>query len=430
MAGLKQEDRFPELVEALSTLSWSYPFWATLIYDMLSLVVSREYPTLAVGGGKLYINPDYFINELTPMNRLSGIGHECGHEMFMHPEKMRGYQKNGFDGEPFDSMRYNMAGDYVINDMLKVMGVGELHRDWLWSAHIHYEDGVDDVYRRLKPKEPPPGGGGDQGDPNDSSCESGDGEGPASPAQQYDILDKEGNVVDETPSMGAPQDTHLAGEDSPHTEQDWKQAVASANAAAKAIGKGSSRMDKFVDDYIDTKRPWDKILRDLIVKQRGRDRRNNHRINKRKLHQYKLVVPTKHSHKIGDVLIVDDVSGSVSQHETTLFKSAVTEIFLDCRPKSIRVLCVSSTIHSDDTFTSVSDFEQWQPTGSGGTDMEAGFRHVADDPHYKPHVAIVLTDGHTFTYAGNEPPYPVIWVSTQRAADTFAYGKVVMMDDV
>jgi predicted metal-dependent peptidase len=421
----KSNDRFPELVETMSTISWTHSFWATLLYDMLKIRVTEEFPTLAVGGGFLYINREYFVDKLTAMNRLAALAHEIGHEMFMHPEKMQGYQTNGFDGEAFDAFRYNVAGDYVINSMLQIMKVGQIHEDWLLSPHFNYLDGVDDVYRRLKPKDPPPEDGGEGGE-GQGDGQSGDGPGEPAP-QQYDILDKDGNVVGETDKFAKPQDTHLSGKISPHTELDWKTAIAAAHEGAKAIGQGNAEMDKFVDGYIDTKRPWNAILRDHIVIHRGRDRRNYSRLHKRRMHQFGLVTPTKNSHKIGDVLLIDDVSGSVSNHEQKLFKSAIVEILLDCRPKSIRVMCVASNVIHDETFKTITDFEGWEPRGTGGTDMEAGMREIEGED-YDPHVCIVLTDGYTNT--SEAPPYPVVWVSTGAQPDEFAYGRVVMMDDV
>mgnify|MGYP001052826999 CR=1 FL=1 len=88
-------------------------------------------------------------------------------------------------------------------------------------------------------------------------------------------------------------------------------------------------------------------------------------------------------------------------------------------------MSVSSVVMSDDTFESLDEFEDWQPTGTGGTDMEAAFRHLEDDADF-PDVCIVLTDGYTTTSHEGQPDFPVIWVTTQQ--EDFAYGAVVKMD--
>lgn len=417
--------QYPELTETMSTLSWAYPFWSTLLYDMMKLEVTEDLPTMGVGGGKLMINIEFF-RTLTAPKRLAAFAHEIGHEMFFHPAKMKEYEAGGFDGEPFDWQRYNFAADYVINDMLKQMKVGELDEGWLWSPHISYKEGVEEVYRRLKPKTPPPSQSG--------SCpEDGDGDGKGQPAPksagspQYDIMDDDGKKVGETPKGAKCQDEHAFDEESPHTEMEWKTATSNAHESAKAMGKGSAEMDQFIDGYIDTKRNWEQIFRDFFVKQRGRDRRNYKKIHKRRLHQYKMVMPTKHSHKIGKVGVIFDVSGSVSMLEKKICKSVIAEVLLDCRPQEMRCVCVAYDVipDSDVIFKNVSDFEGWQPRGTGGTDMEAGFRYFEKD-NYIPHVCIVLTDGHTaFT---TPPPFPVIWISTQLAAKDYPYGSAVLMD--
>ena len=57
--------------------------------------------------------------------------------------------------------------------------------------------------------------------------------------------------------------------------------------------------------------------------------------------------------------------------------------------------------------------------------MEAGFRYLMEDGHI-PDLCIVLTDGWTSTH--EEPPFPVLWISTDAKPEEFNYGHVIMLE--
>lgn len=424
----------------MSTLSWSHPFWATLIYDRLTLKITDEIPTLGVDGHYLYVNEKYFTEECDDMEQIFALAHEVGHCMWFHPQRWMTYLKNGFDGESFDPHRANIAGDLIINAMLVHMGVGRIKRhdppqpgDWLLSPNVHWTDSFEDVYRRTKPQQQG-GGGGGSGDPQ-SGASGGDSGNPQSGPNGGDQMPNGsgGFVIEPHPERGgspdtitAPksQDTHIAN-DSTVSEIEWKQSVEAAAMGAKAIGKFHQDMQAMVDGYVEVKRDWKQELRDYFVRHKGRDRRDWRRANKRKMHQFHTFVPKRNSWKVGNVLIVDDWSGSVSSDERDWFKGTMSAILTDCVPKELRVMGTTTRVCKDEVLKTPADLDNWHREGTGGTDMEAAFR-VALDDGYLPDVCVVLTDGYTpFTH---EPPFPVIWVSTQKRVEDFPYGRAVKME--
>jgi hypothetical protein len=422
---------------------------------MLTTKLTESIDTLAVGGGILWVNRGYFTDpKFSDGNRVFMIAHELCHEMLFHPALMEEYMLSGIDGEPFDGMRMNYAMDYCDNDMLVKMGVGEYHEEWLLSPHFTYEDNIVDVYRRLKPKNPPPqqgGGGGDQdgqsgsgqgagsgspdgqqgggaspdaGQPGPASDQAGEGSDPGK--VQYDILDKNGNKVGETPASQRPMDTHDFSAPSPHTKDDWKQAVAGAYQQAKSIGAGSAMMDRFVDEYISTKRDWRKELRDYITAHRGRESFDWKKPHKRKMRERRIPIPTRHSYRLGDIVKIHDVSGSVSHDEHILCKSAGLEIIGELPPKRLRILCCAEHVTDDTECTDLDDYRDWQPKGTGGTNMENAFKYLIEDGHI-PDLCIVLTDGYTgFT---EPPPFPVVWLSTALEVEEFPYGHAIKLEE-
>lgn len=436
---LRPKESFPEWTKTLSTIGWAYSFWATLLYEMLKVSITEAMPTLAVGGGKLYVNRGYFTDpKFDDHHRVFMVAHELSHEMLDHPAMLQQYQQTGIDGEPFDAYRMNMAMDYCINDMLVKWKVGRYHKDWLLHPQFTYEDGILDVYRRLRPKNPPrqpQSGGGGQGSGQSSSGQSEspnetdqtEAQGSETPqSSQYDILDKDGNVVDETPAGAHTQDDHsLFNEASPHSRQDWKQAVAGAYQQAKEMGHGTASMERWVDEFITPKRDWKRELWDYVTPHRGRDTFNWQKPHKRKLRERGIPIPTRYSHKLGVLAWIYDVSGSVSQREHMALKGAGVEICTQLPPKQLRVLCCASSVTDDQEFDDPLQYADWQPKGGGGTDMQAGFRYLMEDG-YIPDLCIVLTDGWTSTTEA--PPFPVLWISTDAKPEEFNYGHVIMLD--
>jgi predicted metal-dependent peptidase len=184
-------------------------------------------------------------------------------------------------------------------------------------------------------------------------------------------------------------------------------------------------MARAITDVLEIPTAWDEVLSDFFKAHSGFDMRNIKRPNKRRLYQNGIYIPTRYGWQIEKVALIFDVSGSVSGAETSLFKGTILQIMEQCRPKEVRCLCVNTRVMSDDTFEDLDEFRQWKPTGTGGTDMEAGLRFLEEDG-YDPDVCIVLTDGETYTSTDNEPGFPVLWVTT--SAIDFAYGAVVKMD--
>lgn len=432
-------------VTTLSALSWSHPFWATLIYEQLSVVFDHPgVPTLAVGGGKLYVNTGYFGDpKFNSNHRIFMVAHEVSHEMYFHPDLMKQYAASGVDGEPFDARRYNIAADYVINAGLIHFRIGEYHHDWLQHDQFTWEMNVLDVYRRLKPPTPPPpppgGGKGDEDEDGEKSDDDAAGDGGVSPedtdgeeqpgqggCSQYDILDTNGNVVGQTPEGQGPQDDHRFDDESPHDANDWKEAVAGAQQQAKSMGtEGSVDFNRMIDEYLTPDKDWKREFQEYVTVRRGRSNTDRRRVHKRKMHERGIPFPIKQSHELGKLLLIHDVSGSVSMEEHKLCKGTSLDIFSQCRPTEVRVMSVASQIMSDDTFTTIEEYADWNPTGSGCTDMEAGFRRCIKED-WIPVLAVVLTDG--YTPFSEPPPFPVVWLSTALEEGGYPYGRAIKIE--
>jgi predicted metal-dependent peptidase len=434
-----KQERFYELTEAVSTLSFNQPFFACLIFDKLVIVVTTDIDTLAVDGRRLYINKEYFLS-LNPDQRVFALAHEVLHAMFMHPSRMKQYALTGLCGRSFMPNVFNIAADLVINRALIESKIGEFKQGWLFDERVESGERVEHVYERLLPPEQPCSGGGSSGDgdeedDNDGDSGNGDsGDGDQEPddsggagsedddADQPFRLDGTGEELRSSQTV----DKHIEeASDAEHSEVEWKAAAAAASISAKSMGKMPGSLEQLVEDFLRPKRNWYEILADFIRSKSGFDQRNWRRPNKRRMYQQRLYIPTRHSWVIEKVLIIYDASGSVNQQEFATFIGVTTEIFEQCRPGEIRCLCVDTRVSSDETFTDLGEYANYTRKGGGGTDMEEGIKYIVEEG-YDPDCCLILTDGYTDTHAQYEPPFPVLWVTT--GAEEFAYGQVVKME--
>lgn len=429
-----KQERFYELTEAVSTLSFNQPFFACLLFDKLVLVVTTEIPTLAVDGKRIYINKEYFLS-LNPDQRVFALAHEILHAMFMHPSRMKQYSTTGLCGRSFMANVFNIAADLVINRALIEADVGEFKQGWLFDDRVESGELVEHVYERLLPPEQPcsSGGGSSDGDEEEDSsggngsgddqeqdegCGAGDDDG----SSEAYRLDGSGKELRSSQTV----DKHIEeADDAEHSDIEWKAAAAAASISAKSMGKMPGSLEELVENFLRPKRNWTEILADFIRSKSGFDQRNWRRPNKRRMYQQRLYIPTRHSWVIEKVLIINDASGSVNQEEFGTFIGVTTEIFEQCRPGEIRCLCVDTRVSSDETFTDLGEYANYTRKGGGGTDMEAGLRYIAEEG-YDPDCCLILTDGYTDTHAEYAPSFPVLWVTT--GSEDFAYGQVVKLE--
>src|SRR5262245_58044286 len=137
------------------------PFFSSLLFDMMDVQIGKFphifgglTPTAATDGKRIYIDED-FLSGLKLPESVFLVCHEIGHAMWMHMARAKGYSDLGFEGEQFDPRRWNHAGDYVINDMLKTSQIGEMPKGGLHNSKYPHTMQVEDVYRDLKDKMPP-----------------------------------------------------------------------------------------------------------------------------------------------------------------------------------------------------------------------------------------------------------------------------------
>jgi predicted metal-dependent peptidase len=361
------------LAKARTALVLEHPFIGNVALNM-PYVVDYSIRTAATNGKEIRYNP-HFVDSLNDEERKFLVAHECLHPMLEHT-----YRRNGRDHK-----RWNQAGDYVINKLLSDEKIGKVIEGALLDDNIYKAGGgsTDGIYTLLP--EPDGEGGNGHGDPLDDCNDGGDT--PAEKAQQ---------------------------------EAEWKVRVAQAAQAAKMMGKMSAGLERLVGEILKPKVDWRDVLRKFVEKCKT-DQRTWSKFNRRFLAQG-IYLPSVSGEAIGEIAFAVDCSGSITQDVVNQFAAEIHTVKEDGNPSKIHVVYFDSEVSHYECYGRDDDLDI-KPHGGGGTAFSPVFKYFAEHD-INPVACIFLTDLCCNDF-GDQPDYPVLWVSTDEG--TAPFGEVVLM---
>ena len=369
-------DIMKRLSKAKTTLVLEHPFFGSIALGMPN-VLDDSIPTACTNGKEVRYNPD-FVDRLTDGNIVFLVAHECFHPMLSHIWRLSGR----------DPKKWNIAGDIIINQMLKDEGIGDFIEGGCLDKDL-FDRGngtTDGVYNLL------PDGTGD--DPDGPDGDKGIGQ---------DIAPPEGGEAERN------QD-----------EAEWRIKVAQASQAAKMAGKLSAGLERLVSEVLQPKVRWEDVMNKFVVKAKT-DLRTFARANRRFLSQG-LYLPSFTGEILGECVFFIDCSGSIDDKEIAQFAAEVRKVHTDLNPSKLHVVYFDSEVSHHDTFLP-DDEVSVQAHGGGGTAFSPLWKFIEDND-IQPVVSVVLTDLCCYDW-GDRPEYPVLWVSTCNEEAPF--GEVVMM---
>jgi len=364
----------PLFQKARSRLVLDNPFFGTLCLRLKP--VEWEEPTGAVDGVNLFYNLKWF-EKLTELERVGFLAHEVMHVVLLHILRR----------EERHAHKWNVAADYAINNHLVaenfILPKGGLVDDEYLNMSTEH------IYNVLP--EPPSGW-------DNVSFDSG----------------KCGGVLDHPQSDGK-------AETQGAIEAALTVAINQSAEAAKAQGKLSANMETLISDVTAPKVDWRNVLARFLRANNKSDftwQRPNRRFIANGLY-----LPSLHNPCLEDICIAVDTSGSISDDELQQFTSETSYILQELNPERIHLIQCDSDVQDDTEYSRESLPLKVKYTGRGGTAFSPVINYI--NKKYPSTAALVyLTDLEACDF-GDEPHYPVLWVTT--SATEAPYGEIIGM---
>jgi len=374
-------DGLEEFTKARSQLILSNPFFGTLALR-LTPIPDVDIETACTDGECIRYNPKWFL-KLREQERIGLIAHEVMHVALMHMLRR----------DHRDPVKWNVAGDYVINGALIKSKFILPHTELIDSK---YDDmSTENVYSLL---------------PDDIK----NGVGPG------DILLLAGNdpggcgAVIDHPSIS---DGSAAGK----FEAEIEVAVQQAADIAKAMGKLPGHLQTLIEKALAPKVDWRMTLARFLRANNKSDFswiRPNRRFISRGLY-----LPSLHTPCLEEIAVAIDTSGSISEDELLQFTGEITSILHDTNPERIHFLQCDTEVRADDEYTRESLPLKVTYKGRGGTSFAPVIDHI-NTKHPGVSALVYLTDLESNDF-GDKPPYPVLWVTT--SSTEAPYGEIIQI---
>ena len=380
-----------------SKLLWEHPFWGTLSLRLEFREMGEETrtwakeilgskATMATNGKSIEYAPE-FVESLSDQELMFVLAHEVCHCMLQHHLRREGR----------DAMLWNIAGDLVINDMLKENSCGTAPPNTLSDEKGEFKDmSAEEVYAKLMKKAQKGSGGG-----------KGKGVGGSSGGKE------------EVPGWGAVKDAP-SGTSVEVERAKRKAAVEDAATAAKSIGKLPAGIERIINKIIVPKVDWRQVLATWLQERLPVDyswlRRNRRFTN--------VYLPGRDGFTIGRIVIAIDTSGSCwSEDILSRFLGAVQGLRQSIPCHVDIISCdVQPTNHRH--YAPHESILDYKLCGGGGTDFVPAFEWVKKNINPLPAGLIYLTDLYG-NFPSKKPAYKVLWVTLEENPVEVPFGKVL-----
>ena len=342
--------------------------------------------TAAVDGRNLYFNTQFF-NALSNKEIEFVIAHEILHCVFDHLGRREGR----------DPMIYNIAADYIVNNLLVRDRIGQIPKlvdcfqDFKyenWSS----EDVYDDIFNKYDEEELK-----QLGELLDEHIdwEKGAGEG------QSDKPGKEGNE----PGKGRPS---YSKDELKKIRDEIKESMINAAQSAGA-GNTPAGVQRMIKEMTEPKMNWHQILRQQIQSTIKSDFSFSR--PSRKGQMSGAVLPGMNFSNTIDICISIDMSGSIGNAQAKDFLGEVKGIMDEFPDYNIKIWCFDTKVYNEQDFTADNgeNLEDYEVMGGGGTDFDANWNYMKEHD-INPKKFIMFTDGYPWNSWGDEDYCDTIFV--------------------
>jgi predicted metal-dependent peptidase len=363
---------------------------------LLGLELDLTVTTAATDGKVIKFNPE-FIKQLTKPQAIFLLAHEVMHCIFKHPWR-RGNR---------DPQLWNEACDFVINDALIQMGLGEFITDGLHDEQYRGMSAERVYAMRLLDQDDEQSD--DQPDDQSGDCQSGDQSGDQSDDQSDDQSGGSGvPTFDEAMKSGI-GDVEDAPTDEPELEREWDRHIMVTTQQATDAGTMPGDVARSINNRNDSTVAWQDVLQDLLA-DIGTHTEQSWSKKNRRFDEY---LPGNITQGLGHCVIGTDTSGSMDVKQLAkavgetmevcdLYGPSLTFIPCDRKINEEKIQHFDSGFYPDDA-------SAFNLHGGGGTDPAPVFDWCADNA--EPDVLIFFTDGYVNKWP-EDPGYPVVWAFT------------------
>lgn len=347
-----------KLVTARISLLIKQPFFGSMA-TRLALVRDDNISTAATDGRNFFYNLE-FISKLTAKETEFLFGHEVLHNVFEH--HIRRHFPDGVSVNNKKSrhhLAWNVACDYVINNILIESNIGERIEDTLY----------DEKYKGLSSEE--------VYDLLMQNC------------TQLDLESLADKLLDEHMDKLDDKGKGLSDEEKENIKNEIRESImASVQASAGNIPSGVNR---FIKSLTEPKLNWRDILKQniqSIIKSDYTFYRPS-----RKGMQHGVVLPGMKKDEALDVCVAIDTSGSIREEDLKVFLSEIQGIMSQYDEYCIRVWSFDTKVHNDVLYRSDegSDITSYKPMGGGGTLFDCNWDYMKEHD-INPKIFIMFTD--------------------------------------
>lgn len=339
-------------------------------------------PTAMTNGLELRLNPDFFMG-LNEEERVFLLLHEVGHVIFLHCTPRMGSR---------DPKKWNVAGDYVINQMLVDRGY-KMPNGGLYDKQY---DGLstEQVYDLLPNPESLNLPMADI-QIGDGSPQDGDGKGEGGGGQGMTPAEIEEKITDIL--VRAALQSKLAG-DKP--------------------GTIPGAVEIFLDRLLNPKLPWYTLLR-RFLNDRIKDDYSWRKPNRRFFPEHYL--PSLHSEGLSHIAFAVDTSGSVSDSDFLRFISEIHGVLSQFKPARMTLIQFDTKIKSIDEIRSADELMKVKFSGRGGTHIGEVLDWCEEE---QPQALLVFTDGE-FRQQTRNLRTPLVWLIHENPRFVGTMGKTI-----
>jgi predicted metal-dependent peptidase len=411
-----------KFIAARTSLILEQPFFGSLALR-LKVQADPTCKTAWVDGRTLGYNPA-FVDSLSHGELVGLVAHEVLHVALGHPWRRGGREHR----------KWNIACDKAINTELQTSGF-TLPEDAYYSEGDEVGKSAEWIHGHMAEQEPEPkpepepqpdedeqeeeqpDDNGDPGQPGDAGDDEGDdtGDGDGEEGGESDG-DGNGEGNSQGPDAGngqgevrdAPVGPDADGDEAP-SEQEWKEAVATAAALAKSQGELPGGLARVIADALKPRVDVRSLLLRWMQERTASDYSWT-RPNVRYLAQG-TYLPALHAHRMGEVAIMVDTSGSIDDVALGHAREIVQDVLDECDPSGVSLyfadarVCAVERLERGERLT-------WEPKGGGGTNFIPALEAIEQDES-QPVCCICITDLEG-TFPLVAPEVPVLWLATKE----------------